>query len=109
MGEKLKKKNGDDKLLAFIVVLLSIIGFFIALIAKRDNKYVMFYAKQSLVLFFCFLIASISDLIPVIGIVISPLLIAVSVVLWIVSMIYSLSGEMKQTPLIGQFADEINL
>lgn len=44
--------KGDDKILfAFLATFLSIIGFIIALIAKKDDKYVMFYAKQSLIVF----------------------------------------------------------
>ena len=53
---KVEKKEDDGKLFAFLAVLLSILGFIIALLAKKDNKYVMFYAKQSLVLFIAFII-----------------------------------------------------
>ena len=46
-----KSEQRDSKLFAFLAVLLSVVGFIIALIAKKDNKYVIFYAKQSLILF----------------------------------------------------------
>ena len=73
-----KEKSNEDvnnsKLFAFLAVLLSIIGFIIALITKRDDKYVMFYAKQSLVLFIACVIVwaiqGITDWIPVLGMLI---------------------------------------
>ena len=48
--EKTKKIN-DKKLHAFLASFFTIIGFIIALILWKDDKYVMFYAKQGLILF----------------------------------------------------------
>ena len=48
-----KKKgsmSNERKLLAFLAVFLTLIGFILALLLKRDDKYVMHYAKQGLVL-----------------------------------------------------------
>ncbi len=47
-----KNKKQDNKILfAFLATFLSIIGFIIAIIVKRDDKYVIYYAKQSLIIF----------------------------------------------------------
>ncbi len=99
------KKEDDTKLFAFLATFLSILGFIIALIAKRDNKYVMFYAKQSLVVFIGFVIAEILDFIPIVGTIARVFM----VILWIFSWVYALSGKMKDTPIIGQCARKINL
>jgi uncharacterized membrane protein len=114
MAKKAKKEvkkssGGDSKLFAFLAVLLSIIGFVIALVARRDDKYVIYYAKQSLVLFIACLIIGVIGWVPIIGWIMYPILVIIWVVLWIVAMIYSLSGNMKPVPIIGNFGDKINL
>jgi uncharacterized membrane protein len=106
-------KNDDTKAYAFLAAFLSIVGFIIALLTKKDDKYVMHYAKQSLVLFIAWVIigivSAILHLIPVIGGVISWILYALMTILWIVSWVYALSGEIKYLPVIGKFGDKINL
>ncbi len=106
-----KKMNIDEdsKLFAFLAVLLSIIGFIIALLAKKEDKYVIFYAKQSLVIFIAFLIAGAVGIVPIIGWIASPILSIIVFVLWIIALVYSLSGELKETPIIGEYARQINI
>lgn len=112
MAKVTQKKADDSKLFAFLAVLLSVIGFLIAYIAKKDDKYVMFYAKQSLVLFFAWLIVWVASMIlgfiPVIGWLIIALAEIGLLILWIVGMVYAFSGEMKQIPLVGPFADKFS-
>jgi len=106
-------KNDDTKAYAFLATFLSIVGFIIAILTKKDDKYVMHYAKQSLVLFIAWVIvgivSAILHLIPVIGGVISWILYTLMTILWIVSWVYALSGEIKYLPAIGKFGDKINL
>ena len=117
MAKKAVKKNvrreDDKKLFAFLAVFLSIIGFAIALIAKKQDKYVMFYAKQSLVLFIAGIIIWIASffllLIPVIGYLIYIVASALLVAGWVIGWIYALSGDEKEIPLIGQYAYKIKL
>jgi len=119
------KKEDDSKLFAFIATFFSIVGFIIAIIVKRDNKYVMHYAKQSLVVFVT------SILLSIIGAILSaifyfPIYAAVpgtigaptvfsglaslfSFILWLFSWIYALSGEMKEVPVVGHFGRKFNL
>ena len=102
---KRSKKEDDSKIFAFLATFLSILGFIIALVAKKENKYVMFYAKQSLIVFIAWIIAAILSFIPVLGWILKVLV----TILWIFSWIYALSGKEKETPVIGQFARGINL
>lgn len=104
-----KKSESDSKLFAFLAVLLSIIGFIIALVVKKEDKYVMFYAKQSLILFIAWIIAGAVSIIPLIGWFISPILYLIFLIFWIISLVYSVSGEEKETPFIGKYARGINL
>jgi len=98
-------KNSDATLFAFLATFLSILGFIIALLAKREDKYVMFYAKQSLVIFLGWVIVGIIAGIPIIGFL-AFLFVAV---IWVFSWIYALSGKEKEVPVIGQFASKFNL
>ena len=106
------KMQDDSKLFAFLAVLLSIIGFIIAYAAKRDNKYVMFYAKQSLVLFFgwviLWVISMVLYMIPFIGMLVYWICYVGLIILWIVGLVYSLSGEMKNIPLVGDIARKLS-
>ena len=107
--EEKVKLSEDSKLFAFLAVFLSIIGFVIALLAKKEDKYVMYYAKQSFVLFICFLIVSAVGLIPIVGWISSPILAVLVFILWIIVLVNSLSGEIKETPVVGIYGNKLNL
>ncbi len=103
------KLQEDSKLFAFLAVLLSIIGFVLALIVKKEDEYVRYYARQSFVIFITFLIFTAVSIVPIIGWVISPILSVFIFILWVIALVYSLSGEMKETPIIGQFGNKLNI
>lgn len=111
--EAMENEQSDSKIFAFLAVFLSIIGFIIALVAKRKDKYVMFYAKQSLVLFIAsiivWIITMVLAFIPILGWFIGVLLELVILVLWLIGWIYALSGEEKEIPVVGKYATKINL
>ena len=106
-------KTDDRKFFAFLGVFLTLIGFVIAIAAKKNDKYVMYYGKQGLVLFIAWVVAWVAGrvfaFIPVIGAIVNAVLWIGVLILWIIGIIYSLSGEMKPIPVIGQFADKINV
>ena len=107
--KSVKSGKKDDKVLfAFLATFLSIIGFIIALIAKRDDKYVMFYAKQSLIVFIVAVVLGIAGSIlrgiPGIGVIILAAINIITFILWLLSWIYALSGEEKQVPVVGAYA-----
>ncbi|HLC54899.1 MAG TPA: hypothetical protein VJJ75_00025 [Candidatus Nanoarchaeia archaeon] len=102
-------KGGDDKLFAFLGVFLTILGFIIALLAKKEDKYVMYYAKQGLVLFIAWVALSIIAIVPILGWIIGVIGWIVLLVLWIIGLVYSVSGEMKPIPLLGKYAEKINI
>lgn len=108
-----QKEKDDKKLYAFLATFLSIIGFFIALIARKDDKYVMFYAKQSLVVFVTAvllgILASALKFLPIIGDIIYFAASIIIFLLWIVSWSYALSEKQKEVPVVGFFYKKINL
>jgi|SRR3989344_1412322 len=103
------KKSQDGKFAAFVTTFLSLIGFIIALLAWRDDKYVMFYAKQSLGVFICALISKVADLMPVIGEFVSGVIGVIVIILWVLSWVYALSGEKRMLPVVGEYFDKIKL
>jgi len=110
---KKSKEVEEGKIFAFLGVFLTVIGFIIVLLAKKDNKYAMFYAKQGLVLFIAYVIVAVANMvfvfIPFVGWLVMAALWMGLLVLWIMGIIYSLSGEEKDIPLIGEFAKKIKV
>ena len=97
---------------AFLAAFLSIVGFVIALVAKKDDRYVMFYAKQSLVIFIVAIIGGIINSIlmwiPFFGWAVAGIINLFILILWILSWVNALSGEEKDTPIVGQYAKSFN-
>ena len=110
---KMSKDIEEGKFWAFLGVFLLVLGFILVLLAKKDNKYAMYYGKQGLVLFIAYigvwLIWMVMHMIPILGWIIGIGLWVIFVVLWIIGLVYSLSGEEKDIPLIGEFARKIKV
>lgn len=109
-GERLK----DEKILyAWLATFLSIVGFVIAIIAKRDDEYVMYYAKHSLVIFIMGAVAgAISYLlgwIMIIGWIIKFALFIIIFIIWLLSWLYALEAEEKAIPIVTSWANKFNL
>jgi len=102
-------KNDERKLYAFLGIFLTVIGFIIAMISKKDDKYVMFYAKQGLVVFIAWMIVAAFSFMPVFGWIFGNILQVLVIVLWIIGIVYSLSGEEKSIPIIGQIAENLKI
>lgn len=104
------KEVEEGKAFAFLGVFLTIVGFIIVLLAKKDNKYAMYYAKQGLVLFIAYMIVWVAGMIPIIGwFVIWPIGFILLLILWIIGIVNSLSGEKKPIPLIGKYAEKLKI
>lgn len=99
----------ENKAIAF----LSYLGILalVPLLAKKDSKFAQFHAKQGLVLFVgWFVIAWIAGFIPFLGwFLIVPAVSIFGIVLAIMGLINVANGEIKELPVIGEFAKKINL
>ena len=111
-GKSEMSEEDETRLFAFLAAFLSIVGFLIAFFAKRDNEYVMFYAKQSLIVFIVAVIAAIINAvlawIPIVGTIIMVVLNVFVAVLWVFSWVYAISGKEKEVPIFGEYANKIN-
>ena len=107
MAKKIaSKEQKKNKIFAFLSVFLWIIGVVIALIFKRNDPYVMHYAKQSLVITIVLIIA-------IAGILLLPImwiaLWVTIIVLWVLAWLYALSGEERDIPILGEYARRWNI
>jgi uncharacterized membrane protein len=107
MATKKTKKTSDNR----PITVLSYIGFLflVPLLTARDDKFVQFHAKQGAALFLTFLLASVVNVVPVLGQLISSLGTIFCVVLAIMGIFNVLNGEQKELPLIGQLVKKFNL
>ncbi|MEA3266772.1 MAG: hypothetical protein U9P42_07505 [Candidatus Fermentibacteria bacterium] len=78
------------------IAYFGILGFLIAFLTKKDNKYVMYHAQQSLILVIFMLVAPI----PVVGQIIA----LGAFVLFIIGLLNGFKGEIKPLPLVGNLA-----
>jgi uncharacterized membrane protein len=107
------KDIDEGKAFAFLGVFLGLIGFVIVLLAKKENKYAMYYAKQGLVITIAWVAVWVASWvlmwIPVIGWFILFAAWVFLLVLWVIGWINALSGKEKPIPLIGQFGEKFNI
>ncbi|HIJ11284.1 TPA: hypothetical protein HA278_04465 [Candidatus Woesearchaeota archaeon] len=107
------KQVEDGKIYAFLGIFLMVVGFLIVFLTKKENKYAMFYAKQGLILFIVVVLVQVTiailRIVPFIGDVVTTILWIGLTILWLIGLIYSLSGEQKDIPLVGEYARKLNL
>jgi fumarate reductase subunit D len=97
----------DEKIFAVISYLW--ILCFIPLLMKKGNKFIMFHAKQGLVLFICSLAVWIIGIVPFIGGLIGLLGSLLWGIISIIGMVQALMGNSWEIPLLGEYAKKISL
>ena len=110
--EKTQDQNQDKDIQENkVVAALGYIGVLclIPLLAKKDSKYAQFHGKQGLILFIVEIIAFVIGIIPILGWLIGFIFIICCIILSIIGIIKSLSGEYWKMPVLGQYAEKINL
>lgn len=93
----------NAKLLA-IVSHITIIGWIIALVINSGNKneYASYYIRQNLGLFLAGVAISIVWVVPVLGWLIGIVGSILLFIFWLMSLIWSISDEMKPVPILGE-------
>jgi len=99
-------KLDEGRLFALLAYLLSIVGVVIVLVAKKDSRFAVFHAKQSLILFFGWVLSGglLMAHVPFLSSLISWLLNLALFVLWVVGIVYALTGQEKSLPVVGDLA-----
>ena len=83
------------------IAYFGLLGFLIAFLTNKENKYVVYHAQQSLMIVICMLVVPI----PVIGWLVG----VFCLVLFIMGLMNGFKGEIKPLPVIGQFAFKLGL
>ena len=73
------------------------------LFVEKENKFVRFHAMQSVIAFGGLTILA---MVPLLGWIISPLVMIASFILWLVCLMKSYQGEKFKLPIIGDFAEK---
>ena len=109
-----KQKVDDEKLFAFLCYLISIVGVIIVLVTKKDRKdFSIYHAGQGIALFVTWLVLWVFTIIlrfiPVIGWLISSIVLIIVILFWIIGMINALNGKKVPLPIIGSYGERIKL
>ena len=91
-------------LLCYIVGWITGLVFFLI---EKDDDFVRFHAKQSIIVFGSITIVSlVIGWIPIIGWIVSVILSILALVLWILLMVKAYQGERFKLPLAGDLAEK---
>lgn len=83
--------------------------FLVPLLAKKDNAFALYHAKQGMVLFIAYIIVSFLAAIPFVGWVVGVVIYLLLFILFIIGLMNALSGKKKPLPVIGQYGERINI
>lgn len=106
-----EKQGGDEKLIGALAYLLGPITGIVLLLTQKKNQFVRFHAMQSTIVFGgLWLLYIILGIIPILGwiiaILISPLFMLGSFILWIFLMWKAFQGEKFKVPYFGDLAEK---
>jgi uncharacterized membrane protein len=95
-----------------IIAIFSYIGILVIIplfTQHKDDPFVKFHIKQGLVLLIAVVIGTAISMVPIIGWLLAPLIFLFNLILAIMGIINVLSNKQNQLPVIGKFADKINI
>ena len=96
----------DENIEGLLCYLLGFITGILFLLLEKENKFVRFHAMQSIATFVpLFVIYKVIAVIPIIGGVITQLMVLLSLILWILLMYEAFNGEKFKLPVAGDFAE----
>lgn len=100
-------KKSDSTLWAFLAYFLSIVGFVLVLALKKNDRFAMYHAKQSLALFIIYMIGYVVlILIPILGWMVLTVWWLFGLIWSIMGIINALTGKTKPLPITGKLAEK---
>ncbi|MHC2994872.1 MAG: DUF4870 domain-containing protein [Candidatus Atribacteria bacterium] len=97
----------DENIAGLLCYVLGFITGIVFLVLEKENKFVRFHAIQSLATFGAlFVISIVIGSIPFIGVIISPLIGILGLILWLLLMYKAFKGERFKLPVVGDFAEK---
>src|SRR3989338_5623715 len=103
--------NSDEKLKGELAYILGPVSGVLLILVEKKSGYISFHAMQSTVVFGGLMLLNlVLGIVPILGwiiaILVSPVLILVSFVLWLVLMWKAYSGEKYKVPYFGDLAEK---
>ncbi len=102
----MSNSNIPNKTWAFIGMFLPVLGFVFVLLFNSQNSYAMYYAKQGLLLGLVAFMFKLISVVPFLGQIVSWIGMILLLILWILGLVYTVSGEEKGLPIIGELAEQ---
>ena len=97
----------DANLAGALAYLLGFITGIVLLVIEKDSKFVRFHAMQSTIIFLGLFATQLAlNVVPILGFLISLLLIPVVLILWLVLMFKAYQGERFKLPVVGDIAEQ---
>jgi uncharacterized membrane protein len=97
----------DVNVAAMLTYLFGPITGIAFLLKEQKSRFVRFHAMQSTLVFLgLFVVAVMLNTIPILGQVLSALLVPVTIVLWIFLMFKAFQGEKYKLPVLGDIAEQ---
>jgi uncharacterized membrane protein len=93
----------DKNIVAAATYLLGWLTGVVFFIAEKDDKDIRFHALQSIMFFG---LITILGMVPFINLILSPFLILIGLVGWIVLIVKAYQGEKFKLPVIGDYAEK---
>lgn len=98
----------DGKIFAFLAYFLGLIGVVIVLVAKKDNRFAVYHAKQALVMVIVGIASGVIAVIPILGWIVAFVVGIALFIFWIMGIINALNGKEQELPIIGKYAEKFN-
>ena len=97
----------DENLEALLCYIVGWVTGIVFLFIEKENDFVRFHAMQSLITFAgLFIVGIIAPIIPILGSLISLLMLPLGIVLWVLLMFKSYKGKRYKLPYIGEFSEK---
>lgn len=114
MADEMKKTVSGGSSDAEENKLIAAIGYLgilclIPLLGKKDSPFAQFHGKQGLVLFLSGIVLGFVAWVPILGWIVGMVGGLAIFIFFIMGVMNALGGKMEKLPIIGQYADKINL
>lgn len=102
MAEESKKTNTGMAIVAYFI-------FFLPLLTDdKNDPFVKYHVKQSLVLVICYVLISVLFMVPLVGWFAAPILYVVVFVFWIMGILNAAAGKQVPVPVVGHYGEKFN-
>ncbi len=112
LKEESKKEEKSNKEKDTLMAVLSYLGILVLipfLTGAKKDPFVKFHMKQGIVLVICFIVNIFISMIPVLGWIAGFIIWWILIILMIIGVINVVQGKEKELPIIGKYAEKVNI